>query len=231
MKKLFILITLLAAASTTQAQRYRGFNEHPKFRIGLQGGWSYRLAKVSDQVPPGFRTYVEKLKPGYNYGADGSFFFSRALGVGIRYSGYRTSNSMDIEMLDTATYNLIQGKMSDDITVSYVGPTFNLRYISESEIFHFVSTFSLGYLSYTDKTLQITPLKLQSATVGVVVGAAADFAVHENIFLGAEVSLLTGNLTYYDVEINGTSQHEELPENQYESLSRIDVSAGVRFNF
>lgn len=42
--------------------------ETPTFRISLEVGYSYRIAKVSNDVPPVFKSYVEKLKSGYNIG-------------------------------------------------------------------------------------------------------------------------------------------------------------------
>src|SRR5690242_4723048 len=102
MKRLLILICILTAVNTSYAQRYRGYrDEPPKLRFSLQGGYSYRLAKVSDNVQPDFRSYVQKLKSGYHLGADGSFFINRTIGFGIKYSYFHASAEMDIVALNT----------------------------------------------------------------------------------------------------------------------------------
>jgi opacity protein-like surface antigen len=234
MKKLIILIFLVAGFNTTRAQHYRGFgsDDYPKFRIGLQGGWSYRTAKISDQVPPEFRSYIKGLKSGYHYGADASYFLTRSLGLGIKYSGFGSSNSAsNVLVTDPLTKKSQVVTMSDDISMHYIGPALNSRYLSQNEFFQFISTVSIGYLSYTDDVVLVSKSKMKSSTLGLVCGIGGDFAVHQNIYVGVEISGMLGSLNYYDIETNAMSQRVKLEEDQRESVSRVDVSAGVRFNF
>src|ERR1044071_9787338 len=185
MKRLLMLISLLAIIYTTQAQRYRvfGSDDYTKFRIGLQGGWSYRLAKVSDDVPAPFKSYIQGLKSGFHFGADASFFLNRTYGLGIRYSGFTAGNEIDgLSGIDSSNGKAITGSMSDDIMMHYIGPQLNMRYISDNGWFQLLATVSFGYLSYTDNNKTVTKYtfvnddvmvyntKLTSGTFGSVLG-------------------------------------------------------------
>jgi hypothetical protein len=233
MKKLLLIATiLLTGTQTITAQRYRGFEpEYPKFRIGLQGGWSYRIAELSPSIPPAFRSYVKELKSGINYGADASYFITRSIGLGLKYSGYRSENELNSIYITDSVGKIRYGKMRDDITIQYIGPSLNTRVMSESETFHFVSSFSVGYLSYKNNVTVVDNFTHTGSTVGVVAGIAFDFAVHPNIFLGADITATMGALSSYEEESATGRKKIELKENERESLSRIDISAGVKFNF
>lgn len=244
MKRLLLITTLLSTVYTADAQRYRGFgDDYTKWRFGLQGGWSYRIAKISPLVPPQLKPHIEGLKSGYHFGADASFFLNRGLGLGIKYSGFRSSNETDGLAGADSAGKATTGSVRDDIMMHYIGPVLNGRYISENGWFQFISSFSIGYLSYTqdekivykytfvNDEVIMDLAKLTSSTLGMVGGIGADFAVHDNISLGLEVSAMLGTLNYYNVQSKGTIRREELPANQREGVSRIDVSAGVRFNF
>jgi len=237
MKRLPFLLAALIVFFTHQAnaQRYRGFrdNDVTHFRIGLHGGWSYMIAKVSDDVPADFRSYVKELKSGYHYGGNAIYFFNSSLGVGIEYSGFRTANEMDnVWAMDTVTKAVRTGKMRDDITISFIGPSFSSRFITgANDNFHIISSISLGYLSYKNKAVLFDAYTLTSGTVGLGLTIGFDFKVEENIFLGAGLNYLSGSLSYYDYKDANSSERIELPEDNREGISRIDVSAGVRFNF
>ena len=44
--------------------------DYSKWRYGFHAGYSYRTAKISDQLPADYREYVTKLKSGFVAGAD-----------------------------------------------------------------------------------------------------------------------------------------------------------------
>ena len=59
-------------------------NQH--LRIGINGGYSYRTAKIAESVPDEFKEYVKGLKSGYHLDGDFTYYFSDKFGVGLKYA-------------------------------------------------------------------------------------------------------------------------------------------------
>lgn len=230
----FLIVLLLFITSSASAQRYRGFgyDDAPKFRIGLHGGWSYRTAKISDKATADERDYLKGLKAGYHYGANAVFFFNDKWGAGIEYSGFRAGNEADIWRQDSA-FVVRTGKLKSDMTISFIGPSFCGRDIfGQNENIHLVGTFALGYLSYKDNATVFDDYLITGGTVGAMFSFSFDVALQKNIFLGVQASLLGGSLsklTYKNIA-TGTTETIEMEEDSRENVSRIDLSGGIRIN-
>ena len=235
MKRLPILIVAMTMALTQSAtaQRYRdfGYDEPTHFRIGLQGGWSYMLGKVSSSVPAEFHSHFDALKTGYSLGGNATYFFNRMIGIGATYSMFRSAHSTDIEVVDPDTYNFITGKLADDLNIQYFGPSFNMRVMSESQAVQFIPYASIGYVSYKNDAAFVTAYNVKGNTFAYALGAGLDIALHRNIALGVDVSAIFGGLDRLEITDEKGTRTLQLNDGQLESVSRIDVSGGIRFNF
>jgi hypothetical protein len=89
----------------------------------------------------------------------------------------------------------------------------------------------LGYMGYQDKTIAVSEhLKLQGATVGMCLNIGYDISISRNFALGFQLSLMGGTLSQLKVS-NGTyTETVHFEEDQYQDLSRISLSVGLRFN-
>ena len=58
-----------------QVQEQEPIREYSKFRFGLEGGGGFRLGKISNDVSDDFKSYTKKLRRGFVYGADATWFF------------------------------------------------------------------------------------------------------------------------------------------------------------
>jgi hypothetical protein len=241
-KRLSILITLfLLLALTADAQRYRGYgggygrgydDDYKQFRIALQGGWSYRTAEVAPGLPAELKNYFEGLRPGFHFAGSASFFFNSRWGLGALYSFYHGGNSMtNVTVTDLTTGKQITGGMSDDISINFIGPVFTSRYIlGRNNNMHLLGSVGVGYMSYKDDGLLITPYVVNGSTVGVSFGLGFDVAVSEKVFVGIEAGLVGGTLSKVTFEDASGTKTIELKEDERESLSRFDASGGLRFN-
>lgn len=189
------------------------------------------LGKVSSSVPLEFHPHFDALKTGYSVGGDAAYFFNRMIGIGVKYSMFRSAHSMDIEVTDPVTYNLVTGKLSDDLNIQYFGPSFNMRIMSESQAVQFIPYASIGYVSYKNNAVFVTGYQVRGNTFAYALGAGLDIALHRNIALGVDVSGILGGLDQLEVTDESGTRTLKLNTGQYESVSRIDVSGGLRFNF
>ncbi len=196
---------------------------YQRFRVAINGGYSYQLAKVGINVPDGFKNYFKELKSGYHFGGDIIYYFTEYLGVGIKYSAFRTSNKMNISSTNNQTGEIINGIMSNDLTISFIGPTFSTRYLNhnKSNAFHFKS--SIGFMGYSDDKKIITDYKITGRTLGIAFDLGYDIGLSKNLSLSVQASAIMGVLYKYN-QYDGI---KTLEKSKYESLNRADLSIGL----
>lgn len=226
MKKLLIAL-LVGFAFQLKAQDATPTVTVQRFRIAVQGGFSRLLAKTSDAVPAESRDYVSELKSGSHLGADITYFVKPTWGLGVKFSRFKSANDSG-----PITFSGIQTTMSDDISHSFIGPSFSTKYTTANTKHTFFFALALGYLGYhNNATLAGQSIKMTSGTFGSALDAGYDFNLTRNIAIGTQISLTGGTLTKMDYSNGGVKHTQTFEKDQKESLSRLDVSLGARFNF
>jgi hypothetical protein len=197
-------------------------------RIALNGGFSYHTARVAGSVPDDFRDYVNQLKSGLHFGGDLTYYFTEPLGLGMKYLLYKTSNSLDGIYLEDEYGNRRYGIMSDDLTISFLGPTFSTRLFSHDKKGAFLLNTSIGYMGYSNNKVIVDNYKMTGSTLGLAFDFGYDVGLTDNLSLGFQLSYISGTLFEYDWNDGVTTETIKLDINSYESLNRIDVSIGLR---
>ncbi|MGV3539725.1 MAG: hypothetical protein ACO1OQ_07940 [Rufibacter sp.] len=201
----------------------------PKIRLGLTGGYSYRTAPVPDGVNGPLEEYITGLKSGYHLNADAAYYFSEQFGLGFRYSYSNAKNEIDGVTITRPDGSQATGKMSDDITVSFVGPYFSSRLLNENKLNAFVFSLGLGYMGYTSDSRLVDPYSVRASTVGFVVDVGYDMTISKNLALGFQLAMVTGTLSELEITRGGVRNTVTLAQDEQENLSRIDLSVGLRF--
>ena len=217
-------------ASEVPKEKVVGYENYQHYRISVNGGYSYQTAKVSGSVPSDFKDYIKELKSGYHLGGDLTYYFNEPLGFGIKYYLFKSSNSLDNIYLEDINGNRRYGKMSDDLTISFIGPTFSTRLLNHDKSNVLLMNMSLGYMGYSNNAVVIDKYKITGSTMGLAFDFGYDIGLSENLALGIQLSLLTGTLFEYDWNDGTKTQKIKLERGAYESLNRIDLSVGLRFN-
>lgn len=241
MKQLSIVaVFLLTTLSTVHAQDFSTLankkrpsrGDFPRFRLALQGGWSYRLAKVADNIPADLKQYYKNLKPGFNLGADAGFFFTEEIGVGLKYAYFRAGNELSGVTVTFEDGQAATGVMKNQNHIHYIAPSFYYKFATAGDKLNFLAGASIGYLRYIDNGILVrSSYNLTGGTVGLGFEFGADYMITEHFGVGANIGLIGGSLSKVKVD-DGTVQREvELEEENRENLSRLDVSAGVRWYF
>ena len=141
MKRIITFIAALAFVSggiisaqeqeREQVQEQEPIREYSKFRFGLEGGGGFRLGKISNDVSDDFKSYTKKLRRGFVYGADATWFFKEFMGVGLRYKAFSASNGATVTGTDE-NGTTVTGKLKDNIQISFIGPMFCTRFSAET---------------------------------------------------------------------------------------------------
>ncbi len=201
-----------------------------RFRFALNGGYSYRTAKVAENVPYDFRDYTKALKSGYHLGTDLTYFFTDFMGAGVKYQMFKSSNSLDGIYIENEYGERKYGKMSDDLTISFIGPSFSTRLLNHNKNNALILNLSLGYMRYVNNNVIVDSYKITGGTLGSSLDIGYDIGLSENVSLGLQLSFLSGTLFKYNLNDGVSTRTVSLEKNEYESLSRIDFSIGLRFH-
>jgi hypothetical protein len=202
----------------------------PHWRLAIDGGYSYQTANVGNNVPSGFSSYVEGLKSGYHFAGDVTYYFTEFLGVGFKYLLFKTSNQMDNISVTLSNGVTKYGNMSDDISITFIGPTFCTRLLNSNKKNALYLDLGVGYLGYQDNAIVVDKYIQTGNTVGLVWDLGYDIGLSKNMAIGFNLALITGTLSEYDLNDGVSTKTINLTSGNYIGLGRIDLSIGIRFN-
>lgn len=228
-KTAFLLLLFLGAQFTFGQIAQDSVLLKKEIRIAFQGGYAYRLAKLSGDIPPALKDYANDLKSGYSYGLDAAYFIKPSWGVGLKYSRFGSTGTMSNMNISYDNGAGANGSISDDITINFIGPSYVSKYATRNPDHTFFGGISLGYLGYSDKAVLVDQdFKITGATFGAALDFGYDYAVSKYITLGAQASLTGGSLGQVKVDYGYTTETLTLEEEQRENLSRLDIGVGLR---
>jgi hypothetical protein len=220
---LLLLISMLTHAAYAQTTELR------KFRFALNGGYSYRLGKISDQLTGDARNYMKKLKSGFNVGADAMYYFNPKMGVGVKYNRFQASHS-DVIPVRTSTGQMRTNVM-DNIAINFFAATFGTRVFNAAGTNAFHANIALGYLGFRDNGwLNVDKLILTGGTLGIGWDIGYDIRLTSKLSAGAQLSLISGKLNSFMKEDSNSREKVTLTDDQKENLSHLNLSLGLRLN-
>lgn len=231
MKKPVILLLLLFLVQISFGQSaIQKAQPKKEFRIAMQGGYSYRIASVAENTPPALKDYVNDLRSGYSFGLDAAYFVQPAHGFGLKYSRYSSKASLPNMRFSFIDGSVSYGTISDDIAINFIGPSYLSQFPLSNPAHVFFGGLSLGYMGYNDNSVVGSHnLNIKGATLGAALDLGYDYAISKYITLGAQASLTGGTLSKLTMDYGTSKETVELDEQNLESLSRLDLSAGLRF--
>lgn len=203
--------------------------EPPHFRFTLSGGYSYRLGKIPENFPAETKSYMRKLKSGFNVSADALYYFNETFGAGAKYSRFQRNHS------DVTTINYGGGTMrtnvADNISINFIAATFATRVFNFKKTNSFHANLSVGYLGYKDKGFVYRDhMTLTGGTVGFGWDMGYDIRISRKLSAGAQASLITGKLSSVTREDASGRSTITLKDDQKENLSHVNLSLGLRLN-
>jgi len=186
--------------------------------VHASGGWANRTAKVASDFPSDLREYIEELKTGVSAEAGAHIYMSETIGYGLVATTFHSSN--EIASID----------VSDDITISYIGPSVQTRLMGHSDKFHFLTSTSLGYLKYHDDSRAGGPLTIEGSTLGLRFALKLAFPMDEKFGVLIGAAYQQGLLTKITVSSGSMQETFDLDGDKGESLNRIDLNVGIYFS-
>ncbi len=217
------------AISEVPENKHIGHDNYNHFRLAINGGFGYRIGVIPDDISPEFKDYIKELKTGYVYSGDLSYFITKYIGFGLKYNFFNASNSMDDIYIEDMFGNRRYGKMSDDISITFIGPTFTTRFIKANKNDAIILNVGVGYLGYNNDLVIIDKYNISGSSMGLTFDFGYDIALSSDLALGIQLSIISGSLFQYTLDDGNTKEIIILEEGEFESLNRIDLSVGLRF--
>lgn len=204
---------------------------YPRVRFSFNGGWSYQTSKIEDNLSSDMKEYTQGLQSGYHLGGDITCFVTEPIGIGFKYLLFKSSNSIENVDIDIKDGPHGFGSMSDNIAITFFGPSFNLRLLSSNKRNALLFGLSIGYLGFKDKsTILNNDLTMTGSTIGIVYDLGYDIGISEIMSLGFNIALLRGTLNEYELSNGSKTQTTHLDKDPYLGLGHIDLSIGLKIN-
>jgi hypothetical protein len=207
-----------------------GEKSFPYFRLALNGGYSRRIAKIGENVPVYYEDYVTGLRPGFHYGLDMTFYTTETFGLGVKGLVSHHNNFMDNVNLRLPNGLSQYGEMGDNIMIYLLAPAMSIRVFDMNTKNALVMNVGMGYLGYHNDVILIDDYDIDGGTVGFAFDFGYDISISENLAIGLQMSMVIGSITKFNLSDGNTSETIELEPEDYENLSRLDLTIGLRFN-
>ena len=212
---------------------------YQRLRLGLGGGFGYVFAssKEAEQelVDMGFskkqaQSYYNRLRLGQLGSADLTYFISPNYGMGAKYKFFETSNSQEGFLDPQEGNNLIYGNLSEKIYVNFFGVTFHTQQcFANQPKLRLTSTYALGLATYRNETDAIVRrFLLTGKSFAADINIGIEYFVRKNISLGMDLSGFYSSIHKLKVNDGTNSTTMELDKDNYENISRIDLSFGIK---
>lgn len=194
---------------------------------------SFRVASSPDGLNSEQKDYLRKLKSGISYDVSAYYLKEGKTGFGIKYNAYKSSGTLKDQDIILNDGSVLKGTAKDDITISFIGPSFILTEDQHARVGEANLELAFGYLSYVNKSsIAGIPLKMTGSNFGMIGGMGYHFRITPHLLVGPQVSFIGGVLkkmkyTYED----GSTETVKFGDDDFENLWRIDLAIGAKLRF
>jgi hypothetical protein len=197
---------------------YVPVRDFPSFSLGVNVGYGIRLGGLPDGFDSQMKNHISKLRTGFVYELNPSFYFSESSGLGLHVIGFRKS----------ATTATSIGQMTDKIRITYIGPSWDTKMVSVDGKGVLKANLGLGYLGYLDNASLNGSMTISGGSIGLLTYLGYDF-LGENRKTGFSLGLrmILGAIGKAKIS-SGYNSSTTIDLDEPENLSHIDLVVGFR---
>lgn len=235
-----VLNYTISAAETPEKQKASGIYSFERIRLGFSGGAGYLTASSekaeesltsqglsADQA----KSYYRNMKTGWDANADLTFLITPYLGTGFKYKFFYTAGSLEGFFDPQDGVNLIYSTYGERIYVNYYGAMFYYQqFIGANESFRFTSAYSFGLTTYRNEAEYLNRYYLLTGrNYGIDGSIGLEYLITDRLSAGADLSFFYSSIRKMDMTDGTNSQTIDLDKDNYENLSRLEFSIGIKF--
>ncbi|GHS85759.1 hypothetical protein FACS1894201_05850 [Bacteroidia bacterium] len=205
----------------------------PHFRLAVDGGWQYRIAKMADGVDNDWLDHAKKMRSGFHYDIQAAYFFTKLMGIELMFSQQLFEHSVgDVYLTDDYGNLIASGNFNEKNAFNYIAANYLIRLFDSKKKNCWVFSYGLGYIGYKNRVFldNVEYVKITAATLGITASVGYDLVFSKDLVLGFKVSMMDGSFRDYKQTLNGITTNETMPDETPEGLGTIRLSVGLRFN-
>ncbi|MDZ7634733.1 MAG: hypothetical protein U5L72_10065 [Bacteroidales bacterium] len=213
-----------------------------RLRLGLNGGMGYIIsssdAAEDAMVSLGLteamaESYYSDLKSGWYGNADATWLINDRFGAGLKYKFFNTSAETEGYFDPGDTYTLYFATFRENIFVNYAGVLiFYQEPIGKKGVFSLYSTYSLGMAFYRNEfEFFYGNMLITGNALGMDGSLGMEYRITPLISAGTELSIFSATIRKVNITDGEMNETMELEKDNYENLSRVELSLGIRFYF
>lgn len=175
-------------------------------------------------------SYYSDLITGYQGNASIYYRIAKELWLGGSYKGFLTSSSITTS-LHIDDVQLYHGEVSEHMFVNFAGASiYSSVLFGKAKRFAVNSAFTIGPAFYRDEVeLMGQQVLLQGTTFGTDLSLGFEYFIKPRWSLNFGTSFFQGTIKEMKVTTSTSSNSITLGKENYENLSRLDLSAGIVF--
>ncbi len=213
-----------------------------RIRISLSSGIGYMTASVKEEkkqlVDMGFVSdevdkYYKNVRLSYPVIADIHYLLSDFLGIGFNYSFFSSKGELEgiIDIGDMVHY--INARISERMYISFAGVSFlYMQKLGIDEKWNFVCSMAPGMMIFRDETEFLNmPLLITGKAFGLNTSVGMEYFLSEGVSLGIDISYLMSSLHKIKVSNGDDTITQKLEKEDYQNISRLNFTAGIKFYF
>jgi hypothetical protein len=199
-------------------------------KMEVYGGWSYWISRLNSDIPPIYSKYKKNLRTGYHFGGEITYYITEPLGFGIKYTDFKTRNKLDSIVISNSDGSKISSRLEDNVSVTFLGVFLSTRWANRNKRNYFLLNMGIGYLGYYDNKVFNDSYSIRGNTAGTSFDFAYELGIYRDLGLTFKISYTGGFISSYTMNDGISVKKVKLDDNSHESMRRIDLSIGIRFN-
>lgn len=228
-----------SGATIQEVQKERSTEPFERVRLGMGGGFGYIISstKVAEEnmislgfMPDNVKSYYKGMKSGRYANVDLTYQIAPRYGVGIKYKFFDTSGHIEGFFDPHNGTSLIYSTYAEQIYVNFIGTTFIFQqFIGTSKSFKLYSSCSIGLATYRNEAEFLTGYYLITGkNAGMDLSFGLEYYLTPHLSIGAELSDFYSTIRKVKVTDGTSTITVDLEKDNYENLSRLDISIGIR---
>ncbi len=199
-------------------------------RIGLDGGYAFRTAKMAKGISGDYKDYLRKLSRGLDVGASIRFNVIDNITLGLHYDRFSKGQQADVYGYSQGG-NYVEGSISNIHTINFIAGSFGMLALTSNKRHGLYYDFLFGYMDYTDVAEELGHhYTLTGKTFGLGLDFGYDYLLTKHLAIGAEFSYYSGSMSKFKFDDGFTTHNIDLGKSK-EGLQRVNLKAGIRYYF
>ncbi|MCF0057391.1 outer membrane beta-barrel protein [Dyadobacter sp. CY356] len=194
-----------------------GKSTESDWSFGLNGGYSYRLPNAGTRSDTPYSKYFRELKTGFSIGADAHKFLWPHIGLGLKYNFYKSKGEYNADF-------------SDDVSIQFIGPSVVYQSPFENGKTSVLAGFAMGYQSYKNNARAYgKDFTLKGNATGWAVSLGLEQKLSNHLAINLSGACYLGTSYKFRKEMAGQTETIKLSRENFEDLSRIEITLGIKF--